>query len=173
MLIPQIINSLKRRLSPESNSVSESIIYKLLPDELILDYTSSILFDYKYISSKTELNNLPNLENEKYSIFSNKIKNGEIGIFALSNNDIMGYAWGKQYAVDHPLNNQLLSLSEYEAYIYHCHTIERFRGKNIYPRLLSLLSEKLFKAGTRVIYVDTSPSNILDLLHFDGHPKKS
>lgn len=128
--------------------------------ELNSEYMASINFDYKFVSSISDLNNITNLAAGEKAIFSTKLNNGEIGIFALIENDFIAYAWSKQPGVYYQNDNPLISLSESEAYLYYCHTVENFRGYGIYPRLLILLSEKMFKSGVKVIYVDTSPINI-------------
>jgi ribosomal protein S18 acetylase RimI-like enzyme len=156
-----MITRIKKRLSINANSLSTSIVYPTSKELLKNPQKAIIPFDHTFIIKTTDLDSIKGLTKEKINIFRSKLTNGDIGIIALENNNCIGYAWASiSKNRNNQLDNPVIELKKNNAYIYYCHTILDYRGRGIYPQLLSLLAIKLFKEDIIEIIIDTSPNNV-------------
>lgn len=91
-----------------------------------------------------------------------RMSNGEQCFVAKYNEHICCYIWiapGERF-VEH--ESCRIEVLKDQAYIHDCYTVDQYRGKNIFPHLLSrvcgLLKEKGFTQAVAVVYNDNYPS---------------
>jgi len=93
--------------------------------------------------------------------FENFLKKGDVGIYAIIDSKVVGHLWAficreKSIRID-----GFIKISKNEAVIHFATVYEKYRGKNIYPSMLSTLCNKLMlEKGVQKIYIITDKDNI-------------
>ena len=94
---------------------------------------------------------------ERFHRFLNE---GQCGIYAIENAKVIGHAWAIICRKKKQRANGYFELHEEEALIHYCNVKKSFRGRRIYPFMLVMLSERLFRqAGINRVFVDTEADN--------------
>ena len=94
--------------------------------------------------------------------FKTMLAERRIGLFGLFEDRPIAYCWAivGQTASPWAVNN-LVSLKCGQAYILFCQTHDEYRGKGIYPWLLSVLTEHLFEdRHIDVVFINTDVRNV-------------
>ena len=156
------ITKLSKRTSRSNNGLVNNILYQLTPDTLT-PVEARIEVSWTWIDK----NNYPNATRctsnpdigEK---FKRMLNEGQIGIFALLENQEVAYCWAMIGRTSEPtVVNDVVSLSQGQAYIHFCHTNRHHRGMRVYPYLLSVLAQHLFQESeVKVVFIDTTTQNI-------------
>jgi len=115
--------------------------------------------------TEINFNNLEYLKDFRGEEYINKFKKflieNQIGIYAWNNNKVIGHAWAFICKEKRCKVNRYIYIKEGEALIHFCNVKEEYRGKNIYPFMLTNLSNFLFTSDRlNKILIDTEKDNI-------------
>ena len=96
-----------------------------------------------------------------FETFRKFLKQNYLGVFALKNKIVVGYAWSGLKKSSKVKYNNYMKIRENEAFIFYCRTSLSVRGKNIYPRLLSEICSIHFNENNASkIWIDTEVNNL-------------
>ena len=158
----RLLNAIKSRLGKHNNCILKDIIYDL--DKLSLrEVIPKIDISWTWIDKDNYARVLDFREERIAESFRNMLKAKQKGIFAIHQNDYIAHCWayiGMGILDKNIETNELIKIQKGEAYIYFCHTAHNYRGNNIYPYLLYLMSKHLFEVeGVSRVFIDTNVDN--------------
>lgn len=156
------LGKIKGRLSKQANGVFKTLLYELDSEHLSL-VDPRINVSYTWTREDNYDQVLAFREENVAKSFKSMLDVGQKGIFAIHRGRTVAHCWALTAKNVEPGSrvNGLISLREDEAYIHFCHTDRNYRGNNIYPFLLSVLSKHLFEVEKmKAIFIDTSLDNI-------------
>ncbi len=92
--------------------------------------------------------------------FARQLRAGRVGVIALDDHQVVGFGWlSLENEIDRLLNVEI-SLQQGEGYIYDGFVFPGFRGRNIYPALLTWRLDYLMRHGCRTAYSIVAVGNM-------------
>ena len=96
--------------------------------------------------------------------FQEFLRVGDLGVYALDGGKAVAHLWAKTYSRENEDIEGYFRLREGEAIIHYGFVDEKYRGKNIFPLMLTVLCTKLFgERNISLIYVFVERENIPSL----------
>lgn len=100
------------------------------------------------------------IEKEHAATFRKFLEEGQYGIYAWIDSKVVGHAWAKVCEKRYCKVNGYIKISQNEALVHYCNVSKSYRGKNIFPVMLSAISQKLFsEMEVRRVLIDTEVDN--------------
>lgn len=159
----KLFKRIKNKLSANNNGVFKNLLYELDSTNLS-QVNPKIEIDWIWINDTNFMKVLAFREESVSRAFKKILKTGqEKGIFAIYQNQAVAHCWARigKNTVNNTKMHDLISIQNKDAYIHFCHTDCNYRGNNIYPFLLYVLSKYLFEVEkVNTIFIDTSIDNI-------------
>ena len=98
------------------------------------------------------------IDPEKFEHF---LEEGDVGVYAIVDAKVVGHLWASICRKSDVRIDGFIKLYKNEAFIHFATVYEKYRGKNIYPAMLSTLSTKLIREkGIQRIFIITEQDNI-------------
>jgi GNAT superfamily N-acetyltransferase len=93
--------------------------------------------------------------------FHSFLKWGRVGVFAILDQRVIGHAWAYLCSGSPVVVNGYFVLRPGETLIHHCNVVPQYRGRGVYPAMISALSERILKEnGSSRILIDTPYRNV-------------
>lgn len=140
-------------------------IYEIKSFEEIKSITSKIDLEIKKVDFNNVYQATDFRQQKMVFIFENFLEKGDIGVFAFVNGKVVGHAWAVLNA-DQPSKriDGYMDINRDECFIHYCNVSEEYRGKNIYPQMLSWLCKELVLVKKmKKIIIDCDISNVASL----------
>jgi GNAT superfamily N-acetyltransferase len=100
------------------------------------------------------------LREHRIAEFAERLKTGRVGVIALTNDQVAGYAWlSLKTEIDRRLGVEI-SLQEGEGYFLDMFIFPAFRGHRIYPSLQAYRFNCLRRLGCRIAYGIVAAGNV-------------
>jgi prolyl-tRNA synthetase len=113
-----------------------------------------------------ELKQIRELSPAKLNQFKNRFSKGDRCFIAKTVNDeICHYSWLRERGVMHIFEvNKKFVIQSNMCWIFDCRTKDSFKGRGIYPKLLSRLSNVLLEnSHINEVYIDVSAKNVASI----------
>lgn len=136
-------------------------LFEILSPDDIKSVTPKGHVELKTVDSTNVLRAKDFRTQQTLNSFLKFLQNGDWGIYACVEGKVVGHAWAVVNSGQSSKRiDGYMDVNQNEAFIHYCNVSEEYRGKNIFPLMISELSKQLFyKNNLRKILIDSNIKN--------------
>lgn len=140
--------------------IKKERVYYITKNDL-LEVKTKVNCNVLYIDENNYKRILDMREEATSRVFQNMLNDGQIGVFAEVEGNIVSHAWIQIAGISKSnYNGGFGRLKDNQAIIHFCNTDLKYRGNNIYPFLIYNLADLYFKQNSNgTLYITTSIDN--------------